>query len=172
MARAWTKEKISDFRQEKKAALAAQRAVLLKTTQATLKSTAWSLGRYPLASFIAPCSGTLERPRHLYAATECDHLKFKLGDNLNLLTYQHYDEVVDPKLYPTSNFVTDTAVQPKRHEYLGPSPTVAGYRFIQGRAEIIFWDDYLKTMWIKKGRWDIELEFDSKVESWFVIGFM
>lgn len=56
-----------------------------------------------------------------------------------------------------------------RHEYLGPSPNMAGYRFTQDVAEIAFWDDYMKMMWIGKRQWDVELEFDPEVESWFVV---
>ena len=38
-----------------------------------------------------------------------------------------------------------------------------------GVVEIKFWDDYLKTMWIGNHQWDVELEFDPVVESWFVV---
>ncbi|KAF9480713.1 hypothetical protein BDN70DRAFT_804819, partial [Pholiota conissans] len=55
-----------------------------------------------------------------------------------------------------------------RHEYLGPSPKVAGYRFTGDLAQIIFWDDYLNTMWLGKHQWDVEIEFDAVVDSWFV----
>jgi hypothetical protein len=34
------------------------------------------------------------------------------------------------------------------YEYLGACPKVAGYRFTQGRAEVAFYDDHLKTAWI------------------------
>lgn len=42
-------------------------------------------------------------------------LKFKEGDNLNLLTYRYYDEVVvDPVSYMGTNFITEVVIQPKR----------------------------------------------------------
>jgi hypothetical protein len=46
---------------------------------------------------------------------------------------------------------------------------VVEYRFVQDIAEIAFWDDFLKTTWIGKRQWDVELEFDPVVESWFVV---
>jgi hypothetical protein len=45
---------------------------------------------------------------------------------------------------------------------------VAGYRFSEGITEIKFWDDYLKTNH-DQYQWDVELEFDSVVEGWFVV---
>ena len=41
-------------------------------------------------------------------------LKFKKGDNLNLLTYHYYNELVDPVSYMGSNYVTEVVIQPKR----------------------------------------------------------
>ncbi|KAF8965247.1 hypothetical protein BDZ97DRAFT_797886 [Flammula alnicola] len=189
MTRAWTQEEIVNWKEgrdkqrrkqglppfdeldanEKKTALEAQRTELFQSTQLTLRSMAWPLWRYPLSAYPAPRSGTLELPRNYLSPSGCDRLKFREGDNLNSLTYQYYDEVVDPVSYPGNNFVTDSAIQPKRHEYLGPSPKVAGYRFTQGIAEVAFWDDHLKTTWIGKRRWDVELEFDPVVEGWFVV---
>ena len=113
-------------------------------------------------------------------------LKFREGDDLNQLTYHYYDQRVDPSSYYGNNFVTDGGIQARRlvsfhctarpnvlswrnrHEYLGPCPKVAGYRFTNGQAEICFWDDYLKTAWIGARTWDVELEFDPVVETWFV----
>ncbi|KAF9480712.1 hypothetical protein BDN70DRAFT_877283 [Pholiota conissans] len=88
---------------QKKTALEKQRAELIQSTQTALKSEAWSLGRYPLSAYPAPRSGNLELPRQLYATFGCDRVsrpfislsgcltnlsqvKFKMGDNLNLLT--------------------------------------------------------------------------------------
>ena len=45
------------------------------------------------------------------------------------------------------------------------------YRFVQDIAEVAFWDDFSKTTWIGKRQWDIELEFDAVVESWFVVEY-
>lgn len=45
-------------------------------------------------------------------------LRFKKGDNLNLLTHRYYDEVVDPASYKGSNFVTEAVIQPKRFSAL------------------------------------------------------
>ncbi|KIM38095.1 hypothetical protein M413DRAFT_448108 [Hebeloma cylindrosporum] len=188
MARTWTQEEIIKWKNvrdkqrinqglppfdeltsnEKETALKEQRKELFQSTLLTVKSAAWPLGRRPSSAYPAPRSGTLELPRYL-SASECDRLKFKVGDDLNLLTFRHYDEGAESLKSSGSNFVTDGSIQPKRHEYLGPSLNVAGYRFSQGVAEIKFWDDYLKTMWIGKQQWDVELEFDPAVESWFVV---
>ncbi|KAF8184715.1 hypothetical protein BJ912DRAFT_905488 [Pholiota molesta] len=156
---------------EKKVVLQAQRGEMLKSTQVALKSGAWALNRYPLTAYHALKPGVLELPRHYLSVFGCDKVKFRAGDNLHLLVYRHYDDlIVDPESYQGSNFVADVVIQPKRHEYLGPSPKVAGFRFTEDMAEIGFFDDYLLTTWIGKGNWDIELEFDAVVESWFVIG--
>jgi len=155
--------------QEKKLVLEADRAELFKTTQLTQRLRAWPLERYPLSAYPAPCSGVLLLPRHYRSEFGCDQSKFREGDNLNLVTSRYYDERVDASSYSGNNFVTEGAIQPRRHEYLGPSPKVAGYRFTQGQAEIAFWDDHLKTAWIGAHKWDVELEFDSAAEIWFVV---
>lgn len=114
---------------EKKTALKEQRAELFQSTLLTVRSKAWPLGRYPLSAYPAPRSGTLELPRHL-SASDCGRvsrvltlfeygqcflqLKFKAGDDLNLLTYRHYDQRADSTFYSGSNFVTDGSIQPKR----------------------------------------------------------
>lgn len=154
MTRNWTQDEISDWKvsrdkkrikqglppfdkldaNQKQAALEAQRVELFQSTQLALRSTAWSLGNYPLPIHPAPRSGTLELPRHYLSAfgcdrvshlqnthylrfTDCCQLKFQQGDNLNLLTYRYYDEVVNPQSYSGSNFVTDGSIQPKRSVY-------------------------------------------------------
>ena len=170
MTRAWTQEEIASWKDArdkkrqnqglppfdeldanaKKAALKTQRAELFKSTELTLKSTAWPLGRYPLFAYPAPRSGVLELPRHYLSSFGCDRvsyyycdhffvfvqrkktnphaykkklfffyynhtqLKFKKGDNLNLLTYRYYNELVDPVSYMGSNYVTEVVIQPKR----------------------------------------------------------
>jgi len=138
------------------------------STTMKLKSLAWPLEKYPLTTHFASGPGTLQLPRYYLSEADCDRLKFWKSDNLNSLTYEHYKAIVDLTTYSGSNFVTNDEVQPKRHEYLGPSPKVAGYCFTQKVAEIAFWDDHLNTMWIGNCPWDVELVFDPVVENWFV----
>ena len=114
--------------------LEAERADLLKTTQLTQRLSAWPLERYPLSVYHAPSSGVLLLPRHYRAEFGCDQvsrglfdltskmtnvlqLKFREGDNLNLLTYCYYDERIDTPSYSGNNFVADGGIQPRRSVY-------------------------------------------------------
>lgn len=96
MTRTWTQEEIANWKNArdkkrknqglppfdeldanaKKAALKTQRAELFKSTELTLKSTAWPLGRYPLSVYSAPRSGVLELPRHYLSAFGCDRVSY------------------------------------------------------------------------------------------------
>lgn len=98
MTRAWTQEEIASFKNsrdtqrknqglspfddldanQKKAALKTQRAELFKSTQLTLRSMAWPLGRYPMSAYLAPRSGVLELPRHYLSASGCDRVSLYL----------------------------------------------------------------------------------------------
>ncbi|KAF9567144.1 hypothetical protein CPC08DRAFT_814348 [Agrocybe pediades] len=190
MPQNWTSEKIAHFKadrdklrrdkglcpfdqlnnQEKKATIEAQKADLLQDAEANLRLTAWSLGHQPLHVYAAPYSGFLELPRDHMAASGCDRIKFEPGTNLNAITFNYYNEAVDSRSYCRSqNYVSDGSIHPKRHEYLGPSPKVGGYRFAYGTAQVLFWDDYLDSRWVGKRKWNIELEFDSTVDSWRVL---
>lgn len=55
-----------------------------------------------------------------------------------------------------------------RNEYLGPAPHVTGYRFDAGErtARIEWWDPYVRTLWIGRGTWGVELYFDETVRGW------
>lgn len=96
MTRAWTQEEIASWKiardkqrksqglppfdeldaNAKKAALEKQRAELFKSTELTLKSKAWPLGRYPSSAYLAPRSGFLELPRHHLSAFGCDRVSW------------------------------------------------------------------------------------------------
>jgi len=56
-----------------------------------------------------------------------------------------------------------------RHEYMGPSPCVATYRFTRNEAEVEFWEAHLEQTWIGKHLWRIEVEFDEVVQGWFLV---
>lgn len=55
-----------------------------------------------------------------------------------------------------------------RHEYLGPNPRLASYRFTHSEMEIEWWEDYIKDTWIGTKKWEVEAEFDEAVEGWFL----
>lgn len=97
MTRTWTQKEISSWKDtrdtqrknqglppfdeldanQKKAVLKKQRAELIKSTQTTLKLTAWPVGRYPMSSaYLAPRSGILELPRHYFSSFGCDRVSF------------------------------------------------------------------------------------------------
>ena len=64
----------------------------------------------------------------------------------------------------------DTSVDParRRHEFLGPSPFVAGYQFDAGSktARIEWWDPYIDLKWTGRGIWKVEVYFDETVEGY------
>lgn len=55
-----------------------------------------------------------------------------------------------------------------RNEYLGPAPHVTGYRFdaAERTARIEWWDPYVRTLWVGRGTWGVELYFDEAVRGW------
>lgn len=55
-----------------------------------------------------------------------------------------------------------------RNEYLGPAPHVTGYRFdaTERTARIEWWDPYVRTLWVGRGTWGVELYFDETVRGW------
>ena len=52
-----------------------------------------------------------------------------------------------------------------RHEYLGPDPRIAGYRFDHnGEVHIKWWDNFLQDQWMDKSKWkfDVKMAEDGK----------
>lgn len=48
-----------------------------------------------------------------------------------------------------------------RHEYLGPDPRVAGYRFdVDGEVHVKWWDSFLQDLWMDRGKWQFALRDD------------
>ncbi|OJT05521.1 hypothetical protein TRAPUB_455 [Trametes pubescens] len=116
-------------------------------------------------------------------------LKFKQGEDLNLLVHRFYDAPPDPE-FTSPNYVTPGNSYPKRcvhvrptshthgamlsllsnsrNEYLGPAPHVTGYRFdaAERTARIEWWDPYVRALWIGRGAWSVELYFDETVRGW------
>lgn len=140
-----------------------------------LKAEAWALEKPPSRKFIAPVSGTLLLPKNLNSTKGYENVRFKRGDDLNSITYQHYNTPVSKEGVMGVNYVQHIspdgtgAIRPKRHEYLGPSPRVASYRFSRSTCEIEFWESYLEQAWIGKTYWTVEEEFDEEVQWWFPV---
>ncbi|KIJ42349.1 hypothetical protein M422DRAFT_254421, partial [Sphaerobolus stellatus SS14] len=79
-------------------------------------------------------------------------------EDLNRLVYNwYYEEFEDDKARGV-NFVTTDDVKPRRHEYLGPDPRVAGYEIgNDGNIHIRWWDAFLENQWVGKENWKIEM---------------
>ena len=46
-----------------------------------------------------------------------------------------------------------------RHEYLGPDPRVAGYRFdVDGEVHVKWWDGFLQDLWMDKSKWRFDVK--------------
>ncbi len=86
------------------------------------------------------------------------------------MNYVSSDGVVSPgKRYVAGDFRPRSLTPvPHRHEYLGPAPCVAGFRFdlASKTARIEWWDRHLAQMWIGDGTWKIEVYFDEVVGGW------
>ena len=54
------------------------------------------------------------------------------------------------------------------HEFLGPMPHVAGFRFSEnaGTARIEWWDAKAQVKWVGQGSWENEIYFDENVRGW------
>jgi hypothetical protein len=98
LPRTWTQDKVSSWKNardqerqkqgrppfddldasEKKTALATQRAELYKASQLKLKSLAWPLEKYPLATYFAAGPGTLQLPRYYLSEVDCDRVSSQL----------------------------------------------------------------------------------------------
>ncbi|KAJ3540932.1 hypothetical protein NM688_g6158 [Phlebia brevispora] len=131
------------------------------------KSAAWELQKHPLAQYPAPFSGKLYLPLRHADDDRIRTIKFKAGEDLNLLVYCFYNAETDSN-FSGVNFVSADKVVTKRHEYLGPAPYVSGYRFdsTSKTARIEWWDPYLKLMWIGRETWKFEVYFDEQVGGW------
>ncbi|EIW57275.1 uncharacterized protein TRAVEDRAFT_125185 [Trametes versicolor FP-101664 SS1] len=128
---------------------------------------AWELQKYPTSPYPAPFSGKLFLPLRYQGDDYARTLKYKQGEDLNVLVYRFYDAPPDPG-FAGPNYVTPDNTYPKRNEYLGPAPHVTGYRFDAAArtARIEWWDPYVRTLWVGRGTWGVELYFDEVVRGW------
>ncbi|KAI0368794.1 hypothetical protein BV20DRAFT_998165 [Pilatotrama ljubarskyi] len=157
-----------DPQHPRKDSLDEERGELLKNLfQVTTRTLAWELQKHPSEPYPAPLSGKLMLPLTYQGDDHARTIKFKEGDDLNLLVYNFYSEPPDAG-FEGLNYVTPNSFIPKRHEYLGPAPHVTGYRFsaAERTARIEWWDPYVQTLWIGRGTWRIDVYFDETVHGW------
>ncbi|KAH6897962.1 hypothetical protein BKA70DRAFT_1198620 [Coprinopsis sp. MPI-PUGE-AT-0042] len=151
-----------------KMALQKEKSCLLDRLGKLTKDTwSWSVENHPPAEWPAPFSGTLLLPNDHLAKNGFSKVRFETGDNLNYIVHNFYQEKV-PNDYPGLNFVARPGICNKRHEYLGPSPRVAGYQLdkITKTGQVEWYDGSLKQMWVGNGRWTIGAYFDETVQGW------
>ncbi|TFK47621.1 hypothetical protein OE88DRAFT_1636458 [Heliocybe sulcata] len=122
------------------------------------RASAWQIHRWPLEKRVVEEKTRIHLPRS-YLATDGEEVRVVWpGEDLNQVLYEHYLESVD--LNDGSgkvNFVASDRVLPKRHEYLGPDPRVAGYFFdFDGEIHIRWWDAFLQDQWMDKQKWKMD----------------
>lgn len=104
------------------------------------EAVSWSLGKHPIVSYAAPISGTLLLPKYFQSGHEvhkvsrtialikrwpnqCYQRHFRKGDDLNMIVHSYYNERVDPRTYPGTNYVASDGILAKRHVCLIIIPT-------------------------------------------------
>lgn len=126
------------------------------------RASAWQVHRWPLEKRIAEEKTRIHLPRS-YLATDGEDVRVVWpGEDLNQVVYEHYSGSVDPKDGNHKvNYVAPDGVSPRRHEYLGPDPRVAGYFFdFDEEIHIRWWDAYLQDQWMDRQKWKMEVELD------------
>jgi len=154
---------------ERVVALESERQELIETEFSLLSTQAWDVGKHPFLSSPSPFAGFLLLPKNYLARDGIHRLRVRKGDDLNRIVHQFYDEFVDPKTYLGDNYVSKDGIDARRHEYLGPNPRIASYRFTLDEIEIEWWEDYIKDTWIGSEKWEVKAEFDEVVEGWFLV---
>lgn len=149
--------------------------------------------KLPMVAYRAPVSGTLFFPQGMNEKEGFDtgarrmdvqwivnailslffQVRFRKGDDLNDIVYNHYDKCVDPKTWPT-NCVDAEGIIAKRYvpgvssvrsQYLGRH--LASCRFTSDKDEIEWYDPYLVKTRIGDTHRFEESGFDETVRWWF-----
>ncbi|KAF5358911.1 hypothetical protein D9758_004805 [Tetrapyrgos nigripes] len=138
-----------------------------------LRLQACPLERYPLKQTITPGSSTLICPQSLEAkAFPAQKIPFREGQHLFSLTYYHYSKAFSPsEELPSKNYVSTDGIAPRRYEYLGPQPCIAGFLMdpSDGVTQILWWDSFLHMAWSNNETWAVDAQFDETVQSWLPI---
>ncbi|KZT20835.1 hypothetical protein NEOLEDRAFT_1158436 [Neolentinus lepideus HHB14362 ss-1] len=130
------------------------------------RASAWQIHRWPLEKRIVEEKTRIHLPRS-YLATDGEEERVVWpGEDLNQVVYEYYLESVNLKDGSDKvNFVARDGVTPRRHEYLGPDPRVAGYFFdFDGEIHIRWWDAFLQDQWMDKHKWKMDVELDQSGE--------
>jgi len=132
-------------------------------------ASSWGIGKAPTSRFIFSEDGkrTLSLPRAYRARgkgkIQCDRIAVWPGEDLNSVVWQWYDQPIlpaDSGAYTDLQNFVEQGVIAKRHEFLGPSPHVAGYSF-HGAEEIRieWWDVFLADKWVEKDTWVVDMSW-------------
>ncbi|RDX45048.1 hypothetical protein OH76DRAFT_1026213, partial [Lentinus brumalis] len=121
----------SDLRVLREESLERERTEIHETLEDLTRKSAWELQKRPTRTYPAPFAGKLFLPLRYQDDDRKQSIKFAEGDDLNFLVYRFYDAKPDSGFQGT-NYVTEDGITSKRHEYLGPTPHVAGYQLEDG----------------------------------------
>ncbi|KAG6838192.1 hypothetical protein C0991_001149 [Blastosporella zonata] len=137
----------------------------LQTITDLRRAQAWELARWPLAKNVHWDRGRIHLPRSYLSRDGEDTRTVHPGTDLNQLVHHYYIEEVDTKWNDWVNYVHMDKVVAKRHEYLGPSPRVAGYFVgVDGEIFIKWWDSFLSDQWMGNQKWEVEIAWNG--EKW------
>ncbi|KAF7315417.1 hypothetical protein MIND_00056500 [Mycena indigotica] len=109
----------------------------------------WAIDKYPLQKVPAPFSGSIVVPHCFRGVGGSSKVSVYAGDDLNRAIFDYYAQEC-PESQIGTNYIDPEGLDSKRHEYLGPSPFVAGYLFDARRktVDVEFWDEFLKLHWV------------------------
>ncbi|KAG5650594.1 hypothetical protein H0H81_011712 [Sphagnurus paluster] len=137
----------------------------LQTFTDLRRAFAWELARWPLAKHVVWERCRIHLPRSYLSRDGEDVLTVQPGTDLNNFVHQYYLEEVDAKENTWVNYVHSDKVVAKRHEFLGPSPRVAGYFVdVDGDIYIKWWDSFLSDQWMGSQKWQVEVTWNG--EKW------
>ncbi|KAG6829503.1 hypothetical protein H0H87_011236 [Tephrocybe sp. NHM501043] len=153
----------------------------LQTITDLRRALAWELARWPLAKNVHWDRGRIHLPRSYLSRDGEDTRIVHPGTDLNHFVHQYYLEEIDAKVNDWINYVHMDKVVAKRfvpsynsllsvlivyrHEYLGPSPRVAGYFVdVDGDIYIKWWDSFLSDQWMGTQKWKVETMWNG--EKW------
>ncbi|KAG6897488.1 hypothetical protein C0992_001093 [Termitomyces sp. T32_za158] len=137
----------------------------LQTITDLRRALAWELARWPLTKHVHWDRGRIHLPRSYLSRDGEDTRNVYPGTDLNQLVHHYYLEEIDTKTNDWINYVHMDKVVAKRHEYLGPSPRVAGYFIdVDGDIYIKWWDSYLSDQWMGTQKWKVEIAWNG--EKW------
>ncbi|KAJ7072029.1 hypothetical protein C8F01DRAFT_1243119 [Mycena amicta] len=105
----------------------------------------WAVDKYPIEKSLSPISGSILVPHLFRGVGGNSKISVYAGDDLNRAIFDYYAQPA-PEGQLGTNYIDPEGLHSKRHEYLGPSPFIAGYKFDSRRRsiEIEFWDEFLK----------------------------